>query len=239
MRIAIVDDLTAERKELNERLKVQLYSHALNAQIFEYENGSAFLFAAKKEHFDIVFLDIYMSETNGIETAKQLRSFDKECILVFTTASADHALDGFRVRALQYLVKPYSDEELENLFNEITKRVPAADKYLEVRIVGGIIRLRFNQILYAEHFKHQIHIHTSDGNTTVTRKTFGEFIVELGGDERFFMCNRGVIINLEYADDFDGTAFILKTGQTIPVSRDNTKSARIALGDFLFKRGRK
>lgn len=180
-----------------------------------------------------------MNGINGIETANKLRTFDKDCILVFTTMSTDYALDGFRVRAFHYLVKPYSNEELDNLFDEIIKRFPTPDKYLDVRVIGGTIRVRFGEIMYAEHFKHQIYIHLSNGNTTVTRKTFKDFIAELGGDERFFLCNRGVIINLEYAEDFDGTAFILKDGATISVSREITKSARVAFGDFLFKRGHK
>lgn len=239
MRIAIVDDILSERKELHNRISGQIFHYALNAQIFEYEKGETFLANAENEHFDLVFLDIFMNGISGIETAYKLRTFDKDCILVFTTISTDYALDGFRVRAFQYLVKPYSNEELDNLFDEIIKKFPAPDKYLDVRITGGTTRVRFCEIVYAEHFKHQIHIHLSNGNTTITRKTFKDFTIELGDDERFFLCNRGVIINLEYAEDFNGTAFILKDGVTIPVSRDTTKSARVAFGDFLFKRGHK
>ncbi len=239
MRIAIVDDIASERKELHERICVQLCRYNLNAEIYEYKNGEAFLTDAEKENFTLVFMDIYLKKENGIETAKKLRSFDQNCILVFTTTSTDHALEGFRVRALQYLVKPYSDEELNELFDEITERLPAPDKYIDIHIVGGTTRLRLCEIMYAEHFQHRIHIHTADGRTTITRQTFTDFITLLEGDERFFLCNRGVIINLEFADDFDGTAFALKNGQTISVSRDNAKSARIAFGDFLFKRGHK
>lgn len=236
MRIAIIDDIESERKELYNRLSVILCRCSLNAEIFEYASGEAFLCAAEKQRFDIVFLDIYMTGANGIEVAKKLRNFDNECIVIFTTSSTDHALDGFRVRALHYLVKPYSNEELENLFKEIILRLPAPDKYLDVNIVGGSVRLRFSEIIYASHFKHQIHIHISSGNTTVIRQTFRDFVSSLEGDERFFLCNRGVIINLEYAEDFDGSAFKLKNGDTISVSRDIAKSARLAFGDYLFKR---
>lgn len=239
MRIAIVDDIESERKELHKRINAQLLHHTLNAQIFEYENGETFLIDAGKERFDLAFLDIYMNGINGVETAAKLRTFDQECILIFTTTSTDHALDGFRVRALHYLVKPYSDDELDNLFCEIIERLPTPEKHLDVRIVGGTARLRFCEIMYAQHFRHQIHIHTSDGNTTVTRQTFRDFTAELEGDERFFLCNRGVIINLEYADDFNGTDFKLKNGDAISVSRDTAKSARLAFCDFLFKRGAK
>lgn len=59
MRIAIVDDIQSERKELHNRISVQIIRYALNAQIFEYEKGEIFLDDAKNEHFDLVFLDIY------------------------------------------------------------------------------------------------------------------------------------------------------------------------------------
>lgn len=178
-----------------------------------------------------------MEDENGVEVAKELRSFDRNCILVFTTTSTDHALDGFKVRALQYLVKPYADEELNAVFKEIIEKIPTPDKYIDVNVVGGDVRIRLCEIIFAEHFQHCIHIHTSDGQTTITRKTFSGFMIELEGDERFFMCSRGVLINLEYAKDFNGSVFTLKNGTEIPVSRSLAKSARVAFGDFLFRRG--
>lgn len=235
MRIAIVDDASSDRECLRKRLNVQLNRFCLHADILEFESGSSFLLAAGENRFDLAFLDIYMEGMNGVDTAKALREFDTGCLLVFTTTSADHALDGFRVRALQYLVKPYSEEELTALFDEIMARRSVSDRYIEVNTVGGTVRLRFQEILYAEHFQHQIYIYTSDGGVTVTRRTFREFTAKLT-DDRFFLCSRGVIVNLEYAEDFDGAVFILKNGAKLPVSRDLTKAARLAFGDFLFQR---
>lgn len=104
MRIAIVDDDAADRRTLHGRLEVQLARHSIHADISEYENGRKFLAEAAQEPFTLVFLDIYMKKDNGIETAKKLRLFDPDCMLVFTTTSAEHALDGFRVRALHYIM---------------------------------------------------------------------------------------------------------------------------------------
>ena len=237
MRIAIVDDIAAERELLKERLDAQLARRALCADIDTYENGEDFLAAAEKEHFSLVFLDIYMEGMSGVETAERLRGFDTDCLLVFTTTSADHALEGFRVRAMHYLVKPYSGEDIAALFDEIEKRQPVQEKYIEVRSAGGNVRLRYRDILYAEHFQHRVYIHTADGREVVTRQTFSEFTRELS-DGRFFLCSRGVIVNLEHAGDFDGAAFLLPGGKHIPVSRELAKQARSALGDFLFERGR-
>lgn len=238
MRIAIVDDIASERNVLRGRLEAQLARLALDGDILEFETGKAFLAAAAQEGFTLVFLDIYLEGENGVDTAKALRRFDSACMLVFTTSSTDYALEGFRVRALQYLVKPYREEELTSLFDEIMGRLPAPDPYLEVKVVGGTVRIRFREILYAEHFQHQIHIYTADGKETSTRQTFRAFSESLT-EERFFLCGRGVLVNLEYVEDFNGTDFILKNGKRIPVSRDLSKAARLAFGDFLFKGGQK
>lgn len=235
MRIAIVDDIVSERETLKTRLEVQLVRLSLAARIFGFASGTDFLSAAGKERFDLVFLDIYMGNENGVDTAQALRRMDKDCLLVFITASTDHALDGFRVRAFHYLVKPYTDADLTSLFDEIVKLLPSQDRYIEVNTTGGAVRLRFQEILYAEHYQHQIHIYRTDGQETVTRQTFREFGLRLT-DKRFFLCSRGVLVNLEYAEDFDGTDFILKNGKRVPVSRDLAKSARLAFGDYLFGR---
>lgn len=229
--------ISSERKILQNRLIVQLNRLSLHAEIFEFESGEAFLVAARKKRFTLIFLDIYLEKENGVETTKKLRNFDEDCMLIFTTTSTDHALDGFRVRAFHYLVKPYADRELEKLFDEMMERLPAPDLYIEVRIIGGTKKLRLQEILYAEHFQHQIHIYTVDGEKTITRQTFREFTEALN-DERFFLCSRGIIVNLEYVEDFDGNNFLLKNGKKLPVSRSLTQSARYAFGDFLFKRGR-
>lgn len=235
MRIAIIDDITSERKLLRERLHGLLSRHLLHADIFEYENGDSFLAAAEKEHFTLVFLDIYMKGKNGVETARKLREFDTECLLVFVTSSTDHALDGFRVRAIQYLVKPYTEHDLDALLVEITKRLPDTASYIDLHIVGDQIRLRLSEILYAEHYQHQVHISTTDGRTISVRQTFREFSAGLN-DDRFIPCNQGTIVNLEHVVDFDGTAFLLTNQKKIPVSRNLVTAARQSFADFLFQR---
>ena len=112
MRIAIVDDISEERTLLRNRLESQFSRRNVHTDILEYENGETFLTAAKECPFTVVFLDIYMNGSNGIDTAKELRRSDTDCLLIFTTTSTDHALEGFQVRALHYLVKPYSRPEI-------------------------------------------------------------------------------------------------------------------------------
>ncbi len=236
MRIAIVDDISEERELLRSRLEHQFARRRIHPDIAEYENGEDFLCVAKQQLFTVVFLDIYMNGTNGIETAKELRKFDSDCLLIFTTTSTDHALDGFKVRAMHYLVKPYSEDEISSLIDEILSRIPDSGKYIDVKVNGSNIQIPFQNIIYAEHFSHMIHIHTTAAKELITRQSFESFTTSLKMDPRFYLCNRGVVINLEHAADFDGTCFILDNGCSIPVSRKLIKNARQTFMDFLFQR---
>ena len=73
MRIAIVDDIDSERLLLRTRLEKQLNKRGIHAGLTEFENGEAFLKAAKERPFTVLFLDIYMEGATGIEIAERLR----------------------------------------------------------------------------------------------------------------------------------------------------------------------
>ena len=238
MRIAIVDDIKEERAVLYRWLCNQLSKRNIPADLVEFESGEEFFLAEKEHPFTVVFLDIYMSGANGIEIAKKLRKTNSDCFLIFTTTSTDHALDGFRVRALHYLVKPYNEKDISSLLDEILFRMPDSGKYVDVKVNGSNIQIPFKNIIFAEHFSHMIHIHTTSGKELITRQSFEAFTVSLKLDSRFYLCNRGIVINLEHAIDFDGSMFLMEDDNNIPVSRKLLKNARQIFMEFLFQKGK-
>lgn len=149
MRIAIVDDFAAERTLLKDRLTRQLHRRNVQADILEYGSGEEFLAAARTQPFTAAFLDIYMNGMTGMEAAKELRKTDAGCLLVFTTTSTDHALEGFQVRALHYLVKPFTEEDIDALMQELLARIPQPDRYTTLKVDGSEIQLRYQDIVYA------------------------------------------------------------------------------------------
>ena len=186
MRIAIVDDIAQERALFRARLDEALMKHDVQAEIVEFERGETFLQAASQQPFTVVFLDIFMGGTNGVEIAKQLREFDKDCMIAFSTTSTDYALEGLRVRATQYLVKPYTQKDIDDLLGEILPRLPKLDDSVSLRVNGGDVQLCLKDMVYAEHFSHLIHVVTSFGRTLVTRLSLAAFIEPLKEDSRFF-----------------------------------------------------
>lgn len=179
MRIAIVDDIARERALFRARLDEALMKHGVQAEIVEFERGETFLQAASQQPF-------FMGGTNGVEIAKQLREFDKDCMIAFSTTSTDYALEGFRVRATQYLVKPYTQKDMDDLLGEILPRLPKLDDSVSLRVNGGDAQLCLKDMVYAEHFSHLIHVATSFGRTLVTRQSLAVFMEPLKEDSRFF-----------------------------------------------------
>ena len=237
MRIAVVDDIAKERTLLLKRLKKQFADHNVLVDFSEYENGEDFLKAAEKNSFTVAFLDIYMTGISGMEAARELRKSDQTCLLVFTTTSTDHALEGFQVRATQYLVKPYKEDTLSSLVEEILARTPKPDKYITVKVNGSDVQLPLKDIVYAEHFSHMIYIHTVSQKTLSTRQSFENFTSGLKEDSRFFPCSRGAVVNLEHVADLADASFVMDEGSTVLISRKLVKTARQVFMDFLFQGG--
>ena len=233
MRIAIVDDLETERAQLKTRLARQLRLCGAEAELLEFESGESFLAAEKEQRFTAAFLDIYMHGMSGMDAAKELRKTDADCLLVFTTTSTDHALEGFQVRALHYLVKPFSEEELSALLAEMLARLPRPEPVLTVKVSGSDVRLCYRDIISAEHFAHLINIRTTALKTLVTRQSFKVFTEPLKKDPRFFVCGRGMIVNLEHAADFRDGAFCMTDGSSVYVSQELLKPARQAFMEYL------
>ena len=238
MRIAIVDDIADERALLKARLERQLSLRGTEAEVLEFDSGESFLAAVKERRFAAAFLDIYMEGISGMDAARELRKTDADCLIIFTTTSTDHALEGFQVRALHYLVKPFSDEELSGLVDELLARLPRPEPFLTIKVSGSDVRLCYRDIVSAEHFAHMINIRTTAGKTLATRQSFKAFTEPLKKDPRFFVCGRGAIINMENAADFQDAAFCMTDGSRVYVSQELLKAARQAFMEFLLQRGR-
>lgn len=236
MRIAIVDDVCDERRTLRRQLENALRRRRVQAEILECGSSEEFIRASKQQRFEAAFMDIYMPGASGIEATKELRKWDRDCLIVFTTVSKDHALEGFQVRAMQYLVKPFAERDIDALTDELLARMPRCDKYMTVKMGGDSIRLLYSNIVYAEHFSHMIYIHTTAQKVLATRQPFREFTAPLKDDARFFICNRGMVVNMEHASDFEDACFVMDDGSCIFVSRELVKTARHAFMEFLLQR---
>ena len=110
MRILIVDDEQLARERMVRLISEQLSSHEI---IGEAQNGKEALEKIQELHPDVVILDIRMPGMDGLEVARHLMNFDTPPAVIFSTAYDEHAMDAFRVNAVDYLLKPVRVEQLD------------------------------------------------------------------------------------------------------------------------------
>lgn len=120
MKIAIVDDSIKDREYLQKEIQEIFFRRTKNhIKITTFKSGEELLeyFYDNKEGnaslFDIVFLDIYMEDITGVDTARAIRKIDEDVRLIFITTSNEFASESYEVKAEDYLIKPFNKERLE------------------------------------------------------------------------------------------------------------------------------
>lgn len=98
---------------------------------------------------DLLFLDVEMSGMNGMETAERIRTFDENLLIVFVTGYQDYVFDGYRVGALDYVIKPVGLQRLREVYDRVKHILK--ERLQETFIVknsDGIYRFHYEEILY-------------------------------------------------------------------------------------------
>ena len=178
-------------------------------------------------HIDLIFLDINMPEISGISFAK---SINKNIKIIFTTAYRDYAVEGFELKAVDYLLKPISFERLLKAVNtyfevygvsNITKNKSlTANDFIFVRSDRRMIKIDFDAIIYVESYSDYIKIHLKN-ETIVTRETISSIEAKL--PKQFFIrIHRSFIVSVSNITSYTNDTVTL-TDTELTISRSYKK----------------
>ncbi len=213
MKCIIVDDEPIARKGIK-KLVGQIPQLELSEMFNSAEAASAFMETAA---VDLVFLDIQMPGTNGIEFA---RSIPRQTLVIFTTAYSEYALDSYSVDAIDYLVKPIDPVKFRkavekaityhSLLTEEEKNntEKVEEDYIFVKSDRRYYKINFGDILFIEGLKDYVIIHL-DGQKIITRMTV-KYIYDLLPRNNFIRINRSFIVNKEKIDSFNNNDVFIK-----------------------------
>ena len=191
-------------------------------------NALDLLNAMKTRPFDLLLLDIVMTGFSGMEAAKEIRSSDKTVPIVFLTASREFAVESYRVRAEDYILKPVQADALFPVLDRLLARMSQGDAFLTLKSKDSLVRLPLSEIVYVEVINRRACFTLISGETLEAYGALSDFEKDLALDERFFKPHRSYIVNLRHMTTLNKTGFVTATGITLPVSRDlfvETKTA--------------
>jgi len=213
-----------------------------------YSSAVEALVGLQDQKVDLIFLDIQMPNLNGMELARVLdsRGANKPRI-IFTTAYNQFAIEGYRVDAIDYLLKPFNYEEflhasnkalsyfeLINRSNSTTVTVSAAppeeEEYLFLKIEYQLVRIALNEILYIEGLKDYVKIYLQDKEKPLLSLTSLKALEEKLPAKRFMRVHRSFIVSLNKINSITRNA--LQIGKVNITVGDQYKEA---FGAFLSK----
>lgn len=221
LQIAICEDTTADA----ELLISYMIESGLASCYERFSSGEDLLAAFVPGKYDIIFLDIYMCGMKGVDAAAQIRGADRAVTLVFTTTSAEHTLESYRLRAASYLEKPVKQEDVREILSlALAKRNTAA--YITLLIEGINQDIPVESILFFEQKNHAVMLHT---RTEVLRTSQ---TVKLSGIEsmlprHFFRCHHSYLVNLRAVREADQELgiFTMQDGSRVYIRRQTLKKA--------------
>lgn len=175
------------------------------------------------EEAELIFVDIQMPDLSGIEFARTLEADHK---IVFTTAYEKYALEGFKLNAIDYLLKPFSYEEFLKAAGKAHKMaeleasalptVEANNQFLFLKSEYKIRRINFDDILYIEGLKDYIKVYTSGEDKPVLSLNSIKSL-EQKLPEKFMRVHRSFLVNLDKIETIDRSRIVFGKAY-IPVS---------------------
>jgi two-component system LytT family response regulator len=241
IRCIIIDDEQPAR----ELIKHYLASHPQVEVTGEYADGFTGLKGIMDQKPHLVFLDVQMPKLTGFEMIELL---DELPLIIFTTAYDQYALKAFEMHAVDYLLKPFSQERFNEAIQRAMERMDQAGEGEKLRRTieevvkeGGILHriavrtgsnirlIGTDEILYLEALDDYVRIHAADGK--FTKKGTMKYYEEHLDPDLFVRVHRSTIVAIRQVKQIelyqkDSYLVTLKNGEKLPISRSGMQELK-------------
>lgn len=237
LKIAIVDD---SKEDID---------HCVNLlERFSKETGqeieaSTFLFGDEflekfKSQYDIIFLDVNLGSSNGIEIAKKIRAVDEDVVLFFVTNLSRYATEGYVVHAFDYVLKPLTYEsfylKIDNAVRALSAKKESASIIVPTK--AGFTKVVLDDTDYVEIFSHDVVFHGPNGDvtTTGTLKTYEQKLAPYD----FIRCNSCYLVNAKRIVKIFKYQVFFANGEFVEISHPKKKKFIQEFKDYIIRTGK-
>ncbi|MFQ3237480.1 MAG: two-component system LytT family response regulator [Paraglaciecola sp.] len=227
LRVLVVDDEPLARESLSLHL-----SSRPNIKIIGCCNNAknALLFIEHSQP-DVIFLEIEMPGMSGLELAQQLREQDNVTKLIFVTAHREFALEAFEYQAEDYLLKPFSDERLEQCINKLLQACKNAQSVCQYQKLDELLHRKTGSSI--ANLIHSLEVSTQSQLSELQQ------VISLKCGSEWVRVRLDNILWIEAAGDYmcvhthDGNHIIRKTLKQLECELDNKHFLRVSRSAIL------
>lgn len=215
LNIAILDDEVQCAQDT--KVMVQEFFDRKDIEIMRFDvfyEGESLL--KSKTAYDVLFLDIEVGKENGIEIAKKLRVHDPDMIIIVITSYLKYSMEGYKIQAARYLLKPVAKALL---FSELDEVLSVYDHGSYVVAREGAIsqRIRRSDIYYVESYGRKVCIHTRS-EAFISKESFHTWVQQLDSS-MFVECYKGILVHVKQIKAIQKETLVLDNEQILPLAR--------------------
>ncbi len=236
MNIAIVEDNNADADMLISLLSWYEERHVLGLRFTRFSSGEAFL--ASCEDYQLIFMDIYLGQADGIETAGRILEQKGDSLIVFLTTSREDIWRAVKLHAcFDYIEKSALDRaRIEELFDAVKRKLRVQTKSLDFYNGKQKVSLPISKIRYLVSHDKYTYITLEDGQELRCRTTFSSLRSMLEHEPRFLLCNRGIMLNMDFISQAGRETFVMTDGKAFPIRKRSHADIMRRFNEHQFKK---
>lgn len=237
MKIAACDDDVKFLQELSDLLNQYGEENHCDIEYKIYTNPLELVTQIEKGmHYDVILLDVFMPGINGIQCAKDIRTYDSFVKIIFLTSSTEFAVESYSVRAYQYLLKPLKKENLFFTLKLLEKESETLEKNILVfKSKTGITKIALSKLEYCEVINRKITLHLTNGEECECNLRMNELEEKLTAYRMFLKPHRSFLVNMDHIQTLATHSIIMECGIKIPVPREKYAQIKQTYMEYIFQ----
>lgn len=208
--------------------------------IDRYMSAEAFLFQLEDINaYHLLIVEAKMNKISGIKLVERIRKHNKDMEVIFISDTIKYALYGYKVRAIDYLIKPIDKKELERpleILKEKMNKIGELSTKIVIEYGKKNIKIDYNNIIYCIMFSPYIDICTVNDKFTIRKKISD--MEKILPSNLFIRCHKSYLVNVKYIRQVTKKNIIMENKQVIPISRGKYDYVNEVFSDYFYGKDR-
>lgn len=235
LKIYVCDDEKEMTNLISKQIEKYFHEYPCEYKIEIFNSGRQLIKRVNQERADIIFLDIDLQDSNGIQVAKLVRRVDKIVKIVFITNYKNYKGAAFTVRAFGYVEKPSTEEQIFRQLLDIQNYMQEEqnDISLKFETVDGLINIKIKDILYFESNNRKINIVTFSKEYKMNQKISD--LSKIMEEYDFKSPHSSFLVNLDYVVGIKNYTVYMINDIEIPLSQRKVLDFKKAMNTYFMK----
>lgn len=225
--VAVCDDSKYDIQTVKDEISRYTTKKRVNLNVDYFLKPELLLYELEDgKMYDIFILDVSMPDKDGFQLADDIRKYSETSVIMFLTSHEEQALNGYKSKALRYLIKLNISNDFEEAMDSAVNEIAKIDEStITLHHYNDYWRIPYKDIISVTRISRQLVISTITYGELTDNRGINDFFNTLN-DNRFLFIDRSCFVNIDYISQIIGFNLKLKNGQVLPISRRSLQNVK-------------